>query len=169
MFPTLHGIYDAIEDQNEIGWDNYMLGRWSKKWQSIQKLHFDSISSKQSPKRWTSASIQQFMLTCWDIWDFCNTLIHGKGGRLAWMQNWSLDTRIWQEFAMGTKDILLIDHYLFKTHSVCKNLDNTLLRKEQLLWYIGSLLQKAAANAPTNLTNNDNLSDTSHPRWLSHL
>lgn len=61
---------------------------------------------------------------------------------------------------MGTKELLLIDHYLFKTYSVCKKLDNTLLRKEQWLWYVVSLLRKAAANAPTNLTNNDNLSDT---------
>ena len=36
----------AIEEKNEIGWDNYMLGRCSKKWQAIQKQHLDSISSK---------------------------------------------------------------------------------------------------------------------------
>ena len=49
--------------------------------------------------------------------------MHGKGGHLARIQNWLLHTRIRQEFAVGTKDLLLIDNYLFTTYSVRKMLD----------------------------------------------
>ena len=152
MFPTAHGIRDAVEEQKEIGWDNFMLGRWSNKWQTVQKNHLNSIGSKRSPKRWTAAIIRQFMLTCWDIWDFRNTLIHGKGGRLAKLQNRLLDTRIRQEFEIGTKELLPIDHYLITTHSMRRMLDDTLLQKELWLRCIG-LSRKAAANIQTNLNN----------------
>ena len=129
-----------------------MLGRWSKKWQIVQKNHLTSIGSKRSPKRWTAAIIRQFMLTCWDIWDFRNTLIHGKGGRLARMQNRLLDTRIRQEFEIGTKELLPIDNYLITTHSMRRILDDTLLQKELWLRCIG-LSRKAAANIPTDPNN----------------
>ena len=57
----------------------------------------------------------------------------------------------------GTKDVLLIDNYLFTKYSFCKMMDETLLiRKEQWLRCV-SLSRKAAVNAPTNPTNNNNL------------
>ena len=146
-FPTAHGIREAVEEQAEIGWDNFMLGRWSKKWQIIQKNHLNSIGSKRSPRRWTAAVIRQFMLTCWDIWDFRNTLIHGKGGRLARLQNRLLDTRIRQEFEIGTNELLPIDYYLITMHSMRRILDDTLLKKELWLRCIG-ISRKAAANIP---------------------
>ena len=133
-------------------WNNSMLGRWSKKWQTIQKNHLDSIGSKRSPKRLMSAIIRQFVLTCWDIWDFCNNLIHGKGGRLARIQNQLLDTRIRQEFEIGTKELLPINNYLITTHLMRRILDETLLKKELWLRCIG-LSRKAAANIPTDSNN----------------
>ena len=132
MFPTAHGIYTAVEEQNEIGWDNYMLRQWSKKWQAIQKNYLYLIGSKRSPKQWTPAIIRQFMLTCWDIWYFCNSLVHGKGGRLAWIQNALIDTKEFDKNSQsGQKTFVLpIDNYLITTYSMRKILDETLLRKK---------------------------------------
>lgn len=134
-FPTAHGICTAVEEQNEIGWDNYMLKQWSKKWQAIQKNHLDFIGSKRSLKRWTPAIIRQFMLTCGDIWYFCNSLVHRKGGgRLARIQNGLIDTKEFDKNSQsGQKTFVLpIDNYLITTYSMRKILilDKTLLQKE---------------------------------------
>ena len=34
-YPSI--ICVAILEQQEIGWDNFMIGRWSKKWQEAQE------------------------------------------------------------------------------------------------------------------------------------
>ena len=44
---TLTGI---IEDQEKIGWNNFVLGRWSPLWQQAQHLHYESIGSKNLQK-----------------------------------------------------------------------------------------------------------------------
>ena len=39
-------IRSAIGAQSVLGWNNFVLGRWSSKWQMIQARHYRSISSK---------------------------------------------------------------------------------------------------------------------------
>ena len=43
--------------QKQIGRANWMLGRWSPRWQRVQSNHPLSIGSKKSPRRWTSGII----------------------------------------------------------------------------------------------------------------
>ena len=56
---TLSGI---IADQEEIGWNNFVLGRWSTLWQQAQLLHYKSIGSKKSAKRWTIEALHHLMM-----------------------------------------------------------------------------------------------------------
>ena len=36
-YSTLFGIRAAIKEQNKgLGWTNFVLGRWSPKWQTVQ-------------------------------------------------------------------------------------------------------------------------------------
>ena len=44
-YPSHKGLQAAIKEQSVIGWHNFMLGRWSHKWQSIQQQHLDSTGS----------------------------------------------------------------------------------------------------------------------------
>ena len=100
-YTTDFNIRDAIKDQSKIGWTNWVIGRWSPKWQRVQKLYYKSIRSQRSSFRWTTAIIKKFILICWDVWDFRNTLIHGKGGTVDRATNKELNFQIRQEFIRG--------------------------------------------------------------------
>ena len=61
-------IHPAIGAQSVLGWNNFVLGRWSLEWQVIQALHYLSLSSKQTSLWWATAVINQLFLTAWDMW-----------------------------------------------------------------------------------------------------
>lgn len=54
-FSTEFGLHEAIEEQETLGWNNYLLGRWSPKWQTVQAQYFASISSQKTSRRWATA------------------------------------------------------------------------------------------------------------------
>lgn len=68
-FPSTYGIQNAIEDQNIIGWNNFILGRSSKKWQLVQQKYIKQMNSKRSSLRWTTSIINKFMNVVWDNWN----------------------------------------------------------------------------------------------------
>ena len=115
-YTTDFNIRDAIKDQQKIGWTNWVIGRWSPKWQRVQKLYYKSIRSRRSSLRWTIAIIKKFILICWDVWDFRNTLIHGKGGVVDRATNKELNFQIRQEFIRGRRNLLKVDKWLFKKY-----------------------------------------------------
>ena len=93
----------AIAAQQKIGWDNWLLGRWSPKWQEIQAAHYTSIGSKRTSHRWATAIINQFFLTSWDLWKYRNERLHGSTGSIATAQHASLNIRIDEEYALGSE------------------------------------------------------------------
>ena len=56
----------------------------------------------------------------WDIWNFRNALVHGKGGVFQRANNRELDSQIEQEFIIGFANILPKDKYLFQEYTVSK-------------------------------------------------
>eukprot|EP00957_Ditylum_brightwellii_P099654 7590563-Ditylum_brightwellii.AAC.1 len=54
-------LTDAVADQHELGWDNMVKGRVSKKWGLAQEIHiniFDPKSVQHAKKRWEKELIQ---------------------------------------------------------------------------------------------------------------
>ena len=43
FFPTANGVCAAAVAQEEIGWVNFVLGRWTTRWLVVQQLHFEWI------------------------------------------------------------------------------------------------------------------------------
>lgn len=62
-FKNVYGIQYAIKEQEKIGWDNFILGHWSKKWQTVQYLHYKKMKNKKSAFRWTTSIIHKLLLT----------------------------------------------------------------------------------------------------------
>ena len=56
---------------------------------------------------------KKILLICWDIWDFRNTLIHGKGGCTDRAKNRELCFQIRQQMTIGCSDLHANDKYLF--------------------------------------------------------
>ena len=88
---SLTGI---VNDQENIGWKNFSLGRWSPLWQQAQALHYQRIGSKKSAKRWTFAIIHHLMMTRWDLWQFRNKMKHAPDGPEATATNNDLNGQI---------------------------------------------------------------------------
>ena len=43
-YSTLFGIQEAIVEQNEgLGWTNFVQGRWTPKWQTVQQSYLTSV------------------------------------------------------------------------------------------------------------------------------
>ena len=59
---------------------------------------------------------QKVILICWDVWDFRNTLIHGKGGSVDCATNRELNFQIRQQFIRGKRDLLKDDKKLFSKY-----------------------------------------------------
>jgi hypothetical protein len=116
--PSIFGIREAIKDQNNgLGWDNFVLRRWSPKWQLAQQKFFIQTKSKRTSKRWATSIIHKLLLTEWDQWQFRNKVAHSDEGPLAISLHRSLNARILEEFQKDNKQILAEDKYLFRAHN----------------------------------------------------
>jgi hypothetical protein len=83
-FPTIFGIREAIQDQHTtLGWNNFILGRWSPKWQKAQQNYYNLTRSKRTSKRWATAIIHKLLLTVWDQWQFRNSIAHSDEGPIS--------------------------------------------------------------------------------------
>ena len=75
---TLFGIQEAVKEQNEgLGWTNFVPGRWSPKWQEVQQQYLTSIQSRKPSLRWAAAVINKLLMTVWNVCDFRNNINQG--------------------------------------------------------------------------------------------
>ena len=80
-YSTLFEICAAVKEQNRgLGWTNFVLGRWSPKWQMVRQKYLTSIRSRKSSLRWAVAVIHKLLMTVWNVWDFRNNINKGKNG-----------------------------------------------------------------------------------------
>ena len=129
LFATTFGLRAAITDQDQIGWDNFLLGRWSKKWQTVQQRHITQTKSRRSSLQWTTCIINKFLRTVWDIWNFRNALVHGKGGVFQRATNSELDFQIREEFTIGFENFRDEDKKLYRDYTVPILTNNTITFK----------------------------------------
>ena len=113
LFDSIFGLQDAVAEQTEIGWNNFWVGRWSTKWQVVQKRYYKSINSKKSSRRWATAIVYKCILTAWDVWQFRNDLVHGPCGVKERALHASLDKEIQDQLAIGYNDLLHQDKVFF--------------------------------------------------------
>ena len=112
-YSTLFGIRAAIKEQNEgLGWTNFVLGRWSPKWQEVQQVYLTSIQSRKSSLRWAAAVINKLLMTVWNVWDFRNNINNGKNGPEYKEKRRELCRIINEEYTLGITNFLLKAHHL---------------------------------------------------------
>ena len=115
-FHVIDGLRDAIREQLKIGWHIFIFGR-SYKWKIAQNAHYDS---RKTQKRLVTAILHKISMICLDLWDFRNHVLHAHDGPLSVAQHHRLnnDTRIEEEFALGTADLKKPDYPLFRHWTV---------------------------------------------------
>eukprot|EP00957_Ditylum_brightwellii_P170203 12956650-Ditylum_brightwellii.AAC.1 len=72
-------LTDAVADQHDLGWDNMVKGRISKKWGLAQEIHikiFDPKFVQHAKKRWEKELIWLLWNCFYHIWASCNRALH---------------------------------------------------------------------------------------------
>jgi hypothetical protein len=116
--PQMFGIREAVRDQNKhLGWNNFVLGRWSPKWQIVQQQFYTRTNSKQTSKRWATAIIHKLLLTVWDQWQFQNKIAHSDEGPIAQSLHRKLNICILEEFQEDNTELPVGDKYLFRAYT----------------------------------------------------
>jgi hypothetical protein len=109
----LYGSHHATDEQDKIGWCNFLLGRMSKKGSDSQQKYIDSLKRKNSGRRWTSSIIQKALDIAWDMWEQRNNInnnsMHPR--RAADMEK--IKAKLRDLYAKGYLHLLQIDHHLF--------------------------------------------------------
>ncbi|OEU05826.1 hypothetical protein FRACYDRAFT_266850 [Fragilariopsis cylindrus CCMP1102] len=149
-FTLNFGIRAAIKDQNNgLGWTNFALGRWSRKWQVSQQQFYDRIRSKKKSKRWAAAIIHKLLLTAWDQWDFRNKIAHSDEGPGAIALRQRLDAEMLEETRSDNRQILRQDTFLFTkwTYTELQALPSQ--QKQQWLRSVFQARKAINYNAPT--------------------
>ena len=147
-FPTIFGIREAIQDQHTtLGWNNFILGRWSPKWQKAQQNYYNLTRSKRTSKRWATAIIHKLLLTVWDQWQFRNSIAHSDEGPISIALHRQLNTRISEEFQQGYAEISADERYLFTSYTYLTLQEKKREYKQQWL---------ASVQAARTVTNNNN-------------
>ena len=111
-------IQDAVREQNKIGWDNFILGRWLLRWQRIQKNYYALIKSKRSVKRWAAAIIHKLIMIVWDLWSFCNELVHRPKGIKESERHKELNSKIEEEHSKGSLTLIEKDKHLIDVNGL---------------------------------------------------
>ena len=112
-------LQQAFWEQAKIGWNNFVLGRWSKKWQLIQQAPYKRCSLSNTSRQWAVAIIAKLHDIAWDRWNFCNGIAHGGDGPTQRLHHCRLNCITTSEFGEGpdglTPDLrwlLTNNHYL---------------------------------------------------------
>ena len=93
-----------------------MLGRWSPKWQNVQKKYLTSFRSRKSSLRWAASIIHKLLMTVWNIWDFRNNINQGKNGIEYVRKKRERCKTIQEEYTKGTTGLLPSAHHLIYTY-----------------------------------------------------
>merc|ERR1712115_111441 len=115
--PARDGILAAALAQEDIGWMNFVLGRWTPQWLTVQQAHFTRTLSKKSPKQWSIAIIHKLLLVSWDMWTYRNGLVHAPSGPLELQAHHTLNQQIDEQWTEGFAQLNKSDKHLFTDRS----------------------------------------------------
>ena len=105
QFGRSFSLQSIVSDQVDIGWINFLSGRWSVKWKEAQKRHYLNMNKKKSARAWAVAILKKLMMIRWDLWQYRNNIKHSPTGPTAIASHHSLNYRISEEKARGTDGI----------------------------------------------------------------
>ena len=147
-YPRDRVIQSAIKDQAKIGWNNFFLGRWSFKWQTIQAKYLVSIGSRRSSSRWATAIINKLMNTVWTIWQTRINLKFGKDGTVQRSLHDNLNQAITAHFQQGEANLITRDKYLLRSYSTESLFEYNISSKQSWLDRITSAREAFAMAEP---------------------
>jgi hypothetical protein len=109
------GLQNAIDEQNNIGWNRFLEGWLSKAWVLRQQQYFEKSRTHRSGKRWAVALIRKLWLVTWDLWEHHNGVLHEQENALARERSSKTNSKVCDLFQelMG-RHILPRDRHLLR-------------------------------------------------------
>jgi len=108
--PTLRTL---ANDQDVIGWDNFMEGRIAITLGVFQEAYYKSNESRSSSLKWSSDLISHLIIMIRTQWLHRNSVVHKrrKDG-LKIEEGKKISTQIYEALETGARDLDTVDHYL---------------------------------------------------------
>lgn len=110
---------EALKNQDDIGWYPFLMGHVSNHWKGVQQDYYNSLALDNTGKQWVKQLILQLFNISWDMWDHRNNIKHKTLNPITLREIAILDTRIREEFELGSQELLSRDKRWFsKPHKV---------------------------------------------------
>ena len=68
----------ACQEQNLIGWQNFVLGRFSRQFRVTMARHYASIDSLRRDDTWAKGLVDHLLELTHDMWEVRNDFVHGR-------------------------------------------------------------------------------------------
>ena len=131
-----------MNDQDAMGWHNFMFGRISNGWVDTQQRYLERLGKKQTGKRWAAAIIEKVWEISWNMWQHRNHIKHNTLHPRRAAEMAELDRSLSEAYDRGNSKLLGQDQQLFaKTKH--KLLKGTFIEKSQWIASVAMGHQKA--------------------------
>jgi hypothetical protein len=109
-----YGEKEASEHQDDIGWNNFMLGRMAPEWASSQQSYYDWLGRRKTGQRWLVALTVKMLNLSWDMWDHRNRILHASTHPWNLIKVRAADRQIEDEYERGHQNLLTKDYKWLK-------------------------------------------------------
>jgi hypothetical protein len=117
LIPTLKTAY---LDQQEIGWFNFLQGRISTSWVTIQSDYYKLIDSRRSGATWARRLISHLWELSRKMWLHRNYILHEMPNAETEKLQRKLDRRITSQFQQNVDGLSTPHHYLLRRNTLSR-------------------------------------------------
>lgn len=139
---NIPGLTEAVQQQDSIGWEAAIEGRWSTKWLDIQKSYYQWKGRRNSGRRWLIAIIKRLWTTAWDLWDHRNRVRLEEELAVAKRR---VQEAISAQYLAGFRDLLPSEHKLLLSRPLRLRLSDPLFRQQSWLRRIRACRKRGEA------------------------
>ena len=111
--PANNLLRTAIQQQDRIGWKQFMEGFWSIKWKECQQQHFNNINSPTSSLLLLSKVQRRVWRIAWLMWEHRNHHLHDKISSCPVVEQTAINDEVKNEWNLGLSTLLDRYRYLF--------------------------------------------------------
>ena len=107
----------VIDAQDQLGWENFLLGRVTPLMADYQQVHYQHLQSRKTGQAWLPRLIRQLWLIGWQMWTHRNCINSSTLTPQEKRERAHLLCQVSQQFSKGTSTLLRKDKYLLRKQS----------------------------------------------------
>jgi hypothetical protein len=112
--PNVDFLATAYQEQNDIGWYNFLQGRISNYWVKIQSAYYEKLASRRTGHTWASNLIRRLWDISWNMWNNRNDILHNIHTEADTRLSHKLDKRVRKEFSLDIDGLAPLHHYMLR-------------------------------------------------------